>query len=112
MEATRVVERPISITVLCGFMALGLVATVALVVIGPRDTLPGWYMPFLGTTSLVGAICMVGLWKMRSWAVPLYAAMVIASQVGLAVSGLWAPTMIIAPMIALVVMFASYEKMI
>lgn len=104
-------ERPLAITIIC---VLGFVGTLALIPIlfsGIASQIGAWYPPFLIFASIVGFTCMVGLWKMKKWAVYLYAGMAIINQLIMVLMGLWTITSLIAPAIVTGIAIYHLDKM-
>ncbi|HYH87125.1 MAG TPA: hypothetical protein VEX60_16855 [Pyrinomonadaceae bacterium] len=108
-------SRPIAITVICviGFIgvALGIPALLAVVATGAQTGLPGWYMPYLGLTMLVGLASLIGMWMMKKWGALLYAVMFVVNQIILFATGLWTPGALIIPLIVTVIALSQLPKM-
>jgi glucose dehydrogenase len=76
-----------------------------------RLVFPGWYL----LPEIVGLPCMalvaVGLWKMKRWAVWVYAALFLTA-IPLAISRhKWKWTNLPAPVVVLAIMGANYRRM-
>jgi hypothetical protein len=108
-------SRPIAITVICviGFIgvALGVPALLAVVATGAATTFPGWYLPYLGLTMLVGLASLIGLWQMKKWGAYLYAGMFVINQIILFATGLWTPGALIIPLIVTLIALSQLSKM-
>lgn len=70
-----------------------------------------WYPPYLAFSSLVGFVCMVGLWKMRRWAVLTYTGFVALNQIVMLVMGIWSVSALVIPGIFIGIMFSQVSKM-
>jgi hypothetical protein len=108
-------NRPIAITIICvlGFIgvALGIPAVLALLATGAATGLPGWYLPYLALTLVVGLVSLIGLWKMKKWGALLYALMFVVNQVVLFAGGLWTPGTVVIPLIVTVIALSQLPKM-
>jgi len=108
-------NRPLVITIICvlGFIgvAIGVPALLALLASGAVTGLPGWYLPYLGVTLIVGLISLIGLWQMKKWGALLYAAMFVINQCILFATGLWSPGALIIPLIVTVLALSQLPKM-
>jgi hypothetical protein len=112
MSDEQPVERPTVITVICVLMGIGAVLGLpAVFLAGSMVKFPGWYMPFVLVSAVVGLVCMVGLWKMKKWGVFLYTGMFAVGQVVMLVGGLWGVGGLIIPVIVIAVMFSQLSKM-
>ena len=103
--------RPTSITVVCILGFLGAAVTVPLLFAPTTRALAAWYPPYLGATAVVGFACMIGLWKMKRWAVMVYVAMTLANQVILLATGLWNPLALIVPAIVAAIGIMNLKRM-
>ena len=65
--------RPIAITLLCLFMVFGGVVAVATFLTPVYEQFPVWYQYSVAVNTALGFVIVFGLWKMRRWAVMLYA---------------------------------------
>lgn len=108
-------QRPVAITIICviGFvgLAIGVPALLALVAMGATTTLPGWYLPYLALTLVVGLVSLIGMWKMKKWGALLYTGMFVVNQIVLLAGGLWTPGAMVIPLIVVVIALSQYSKM-
>ena len=103
--------RSITITVLCVIMLIGGLLSIPLIFSAGARNIGAWYPPYLAFSSLVGLVCMVGLWKMRRWAVFTYTAFVALNQIVLFAMGIWNILALLIPGIFIGVIFSQISKM-
>ncbi len=103
-------ERPTAITVVCilGFIGAALVLPALFLV---AHKMPGWYVGYTGVASVVGLACLIGLWKMKRWAVIAYTTMFVLNQVVLIAAGMWNPMALIIPVVIVGITLSNYSKM-
>lgn len=103
--------RTLPITIICilGFAGAGL--ALPLLFSGATRTVGDWYPPYLAVSCAIGLVCMVGLWKMRRWAVYTYTLFVAANQIVLLTMGAWKISALIFPAIFIAIMFSQLSKM-
>ena len=111
MNGTQVSQRPVAITVICILGFIGAALSIPLIFSSVASNIGGWYPPFLGLSAVVGLICMIGLWKMKKWAVFLYTAMCVVIQVVLFAMHMWTPFSLLFPVIIIAIGFAYLSKM-
>jgi hypothetical protein len=102
--------RTIPITIICILMFAGFGASLPLLISGTARTVGAWYPPYLVLSSVIGLVCMVGLWKMRRWAVFTYTAFVVMNQAVLLSMGVWNGFALI-PAIVVAILFTQISKM-
>lgn len=116
-ETTARRKRPTAITVVCVLSLLGGLIAVALVatdlagfrdLLGAVSALYPWYPLYLGGSVAIGLISLVGIWRMKLWALKLYAAMFIIGQLISVLMGAWSPISMAIPLIFLVIV-AKYR---
>ena len=104
-------HRPVIVTILC---ILGLVAAAAnlpTIFSDAARSVGHWFPPFLTLSVIVTVVCMIGLWKMRRWAVLVYTGFALLSLVlGLTV-GSWNLTAQLVRVAVIVIMFSQFGKM-
>ncbi|HZE58347.1 MAG TPA: hypothetical protein VE031_10875 [Chthoniobacterales bacterium] len=111
MNDTPTAQRPVAITVICILGFIGAALSIPVIFSSAASNIGGWYPPVLGISALVGVICMIGLWKMKKWAVFLYTAMVVVIQIVLFSMHLWAPFSLLFPAIIIAIGFAYLSRM-
>ena len=82
-------SRPTSITVICIVGLIGAVVSVPLIFSPIAGAIGAWYPPYLALSSIIGSICMVGLWNMKKWAAYTYTGFVVLNQVVMLAMGVW-----------------------
>jgi hypothetical protein len=111
MNDTQVTQRPVAITVICILGFIGAALSLPVIFSSGASNIGGWYPPVLALSAVVGLICMIGLWKMKKWAVFLYTAMVIVIQIVLFSMHLWTPFSLLFPAIIIAIGFAYLSRM-
>jgi hypothetical protein len=111
MNDTATAKRPVAITVICILGFIGAALSIPLIFSSTASNIASWYPPLLGLSAVVGLISMIGLWKMKKWAVFLYAAMCVVVQVVLFSTHLWTPFSLLFPVIIIAIGFAYLSKM-
>ena len=109
--ATPSNARPVIITVLCVVMFVGVVFAVPIIFSQIARDIGAWYPPLLAFGAVVGFVCMIGIWKMRKWAVYAYAVFCVVNQVVLLATGLWSISALVIPGIFIAIMFSQVSKM-
>jgi hypothetical protein len=104
-------SRPVIITALCVVMFVGVVFSVAIIFSQSARDIGAWYPPLLAFSAVVGFVCMIGLWKMRKWAVYAYTAFFVVNQGVLLATGLWNISALAIPGIFILIMFSQVSKM-
>ncbi|MCL7422462.1 MAG: hypothetical protein M8364_16350 [Methylobacter sp.] len=103
-EFTETAERPIAITVICVLGFIGALLAVPMIFSPVAQQIGSWYPIYIGLTSLIGLVCMIGLWMMKKWAVYTYTGLVALNQIVLLAMGLWSSMALLMP--AVVIFFA------
>ena len=111
MNDTQTNQRPVAITIICILGFIGAALSVPLIFSTAAANIGGWYPPLLGISAVIGLICMIGLWKMKKWAVFLYTALCVVIQVILFTMHLWTPFSLLFPAIIIAISFAYLSKM-
>tara|TARA_B100000787_G_scaffold75889_1_gene55864 strand:- start:452 stop:1189 length:738 start_codon:yes stop_codon:yes gene_type:complete len=105
-------KRPIAITVICVIGFIG--APFAISIIFNQDIalqFGSWYPPYLGLSTVIGLVAMIGLWKMKKWSAYIYTGLVALNQVVLLAMGVWNIMAIIIPGIIIVIALTHVNKM-
>jgi len=103
--------RPLAITIICIIGVIGALVTIPLIFTNIAGQLHPWYPPLLLFSTVVGAACLFGFWKMRRWAVYTYTAFCLVNQVVLLEMGQWNLLAIAPPLIAIVFGFMYLSRM-
>lgn len=112
METTTTsVSRPTAITVICVIGFIGGLVTIPMIFTDVARNIGAWYPPFLAFSAVVGFVCMVGLWKMRRWAVFVYSGFVAFNQIVLLAMGVWNVLALLIPGIVIAIGFTHLSKM-
>lgn len=104
-------SRPTLITVLCVLGFIGGLITVPMIFTDTSRSMGAWYPPYLALCAVVGFVCMVGLWKMRRWAVFTYSGLVAVNQIVMFAMGIWTIFALVIPGIFIALMFSQVSKM-
>lgn len=99
-------KKPLSITVICILGFLGGAFALPLIYSSPRGN-----NTYLSISTLVGIICMFGLWYMRRWAVYVYTTMAIINQFILFYEGRWQAFFMLIPGLFIFIGFTHLEEM-
>jgi hypothetical protein len=110
-ELPVAINRPTSITIICGFGFIGSLCAVAIFFLGSVSSMGAWYPPFLATSIVVGLVSFVGLWKMKRWGAFWYLALSLINQVVLLAMGKWSIIALILPAIVLAVVLPQFKKL-
>ena len=111
MNDTPTPNRPTVITVICILGFIGAALTIPLIFSNATRSIGSWYPAYLGASAVVGLICMVGLWKMKKWAVFLYTLLAAVNQVVLFSMAVWNPFALLIPVVIIAIGFANLSKM-
>lgn len=104
-------QRPISITIICGLMFVGMFGAFYILISGTLDRFPDWYFPYYVLSIIIGAACMVGFWNMKAWAANTYMAFAIISQIIMFATGNWNFMGFIIPAVVVYFTQKHYIKM-
>lgn len=108
---TANVSRPTAITVICVIGFIGAAFTIPLIFSDIAHKIGAWYPPYLAFSAVVGFVCMVGLWKMRRWAVFTYTGFVALNQLVMLMMGVWNLFALLIPGIVIAIAFTHLSKM-
>jgi hypothetical protein len=112
LEAAESPEgRPTSITVICVLGLLGAAGAIPLIMSGAAAQVGSWYPLALGLASVVGAVCMFGLWNMKKWAVYVYTGLTILNQFVLMFMGVWNILALVIPGVVIALAFSYIDRM-
>jgi hypothetical protein len=109
--STAQMGRPIPITILCVLSAIGVLFVIPMLFSQAAWSIGAWYPPCLALSAIIGAVCTVGFWLMRRWALYLYTAMFVVNQILLLTMGVWSISALILPAIVVGVGFAYFSRM-
>jgi hypothetical protein len=104
-------SRPTAITVICVFGFIGAALTIPLIFSDFARHIGSWYPPYLAFSAIVGFVCMVGLWKMRRWAVFTYTGFCAINQIVMIAMGVWSIFALLIPGIIIALAFSKLSKM-
>lgn len=111
IETTEKEKRPTSITVICVIGFFGALVAIPLVFSPIAQQVGAWYPPYLGFSSVVGLVCMIGLWTMKKWAAYAYTGFVAINQIVLLAMGAWNVMALIIPGVAIFFALKHVSKM-
>ena len=104
-------KRPTAITVICILGFIGAAFTIVLLFTDIAEEVGDWYPPYLTLTSILGFVCMVGLWQMKKWAAYTYTGLVGLNQIVLLAMGVWGFGSIFIPAIVVGIALSNVKKM-
>lgn len=104
-------ERPAAITIVCILGFIGAAFTIPLFFLKITREVGSWYPPYLGLSSVIGLICLIGLWKMKKWAAYAYAALAGVNQIVLLTTRTWNIMALIIPAIIAGIALANLKRM-
>ena len=103
-------NRPVAITIICILGLIGVAAVVVSSISLKEHSLTISLIPLL-TGGAIGLACMIGLWKMKKWAIILYSVMFVVNIViGIAYHSLDLKNLIF-PTIVTIVGWVYYGQM-
>jgi hypothetical protein len=70
-----------------------------------------WYAPYLAVSAGIGLACMLGLWKLRRWAVVAYTVFATVNQVVLITTKLWNPLALLVPAAVVAMGFYYWKRL-
>lgn len=108
---TEKTKRPTSITIICIVGFIGAIGAIPLIFSPVAQQIGDWYPPYLGVSTIVGAVCMVGLWMMKKWAAYTYTGLVVINQVVLLAMGVWNILALAIPAIVIIFALKNISKM-
>jgi hypothetical protein len=103
--------RPLPITIVCVIGFIGALFTIPAMFTDIPGQLHPWYPSLLLFSTVVGAVCLVGFWKMRRWAVYTYTAFTIVTQGVLFQMGHWNLFAIVPPGSVIAIGFIYLPRM-
>lgn len=104
-------KRPTSITVICVLGFIGAALIIPVIFSGVAKQIGSWYPSYLALTSIVGLVCMIGLWQMKKWAAYTYTGFMVINQIVLWTMGIWNVMALIIPGIVVAITLANLKKM-
>jgi hypothetical protein len=104
-------ERPTAITVICILGFIGAAFTLPLLFLPTTWKIAPWYAPYLAVSAAIGLTCMLGLWKLKRWAVVAYTIFTSINQIVLIASGLWNPLALGVPAAVVVIGFYYWKRL-
>jgi len=110
-EAGNNRKRPIAITVICILGFIGAAFTIPIIFSDIARQVGSWYPPYLGLSTVIGLVSMLGLWKMKKWAAYTYTGFAALNQIVLLTMGVWNIMALIIPGIVIGIVLAHINKM-
>jgi hypothetical protein len=107
MEKTR----PTIITILCVYMTLGAIFNIPFIFSNAVRDVGVWYQSFMVLAVSGGIVAIIGLWKMKKWAVVFYVFMYLVANVVQWAMGIWNIYAAFYPALGIAIMFSQYTKM-
>jgi hypothetical protein len=104
-------RRPVIIMVLCVLGLIGAAGNVPTIFADAARNVGAWFPPFLALSVVVTVVCMIGLWKMRRWAVFVYTGLALVALVIALMTGAWNVTAQLVRVAVIAVMFFQISKM-
>lgn len=98
-ESTENGDRPRVITFICLMGFVGALISMAVIFSPTAQQVGRWYPAYLGLSAVIGLVCMIGLWRMKRWAVYAYIGFVAINQIVLLAKGLWSVGALVIPAI-------------
>ena len=90
---------------------IGGLFTIPLIFTDIARNIGAWYPPYLAFSAVVGFVCIVGLWKMRRWAVFSYTGFVALNQIVMLMMDVWKVFALLIPGIVIAIAFTHLSKM-
>jgi hypothetical protein len=103
--------RPLAITVICVIGLIGALFTIPVIFTSIPGQLHAWYPPLLIFNTVVGATCVVGLWKMRRWSVLTYTGLYVINQIILVAMDQWNLFAVVSPLAVIAIGFMYWSRM-
>ena len=103
--------RPVAVMVICVLGFIWGLINLSLLFTDAVARVPPWFFPFFGISSVIGLLCLIGLWLMRRWALYAYTALAVIDQAILLAAGIWDPVTLVVPAIVIVGMFIHLPRM-
>ncbi|MFD2892617.1 hypothetical protein ACFS5J_11410 [Flavobacterium chuncheonense] len=104
-------KRTTAITIICVLGFIGAALAIPIIFTGIARQIGSWYPPYLGLSTIIGFVCMVGLWQMKKWAAYTYAGFVGLNQLVLLTMGVWNIMALIIPAIVVGIALTHVKKM-
>jgi hypothetical protein len=103
--------RPVAVTIICIVGLIGALINLSLLFTDAVAQVAPWFFPFFGISSLIGLLCLIGLWLMRRWALYAYTTFAVIDQAILLATGIWHPVALVVPAIVVIGMFIHWSRM-
>jgi len=110
MPDDRTNSRPAVISIVCilGWVGSAFAILSSLLLLTLGDAV--WMWVFSGIAAVVGAVILIGIWRMRRWAVLAYTGLFVVGQIALLLLGLW-NIFSLFPVFILLVFWYFYPEM-
>lgn len=109
--AARAPERPVLITAACVLGFLGAAASVPVIFSDFARGMGAWYAPYLAASVLASTGSLIGLWKMRRWALYFYAGVAATNQLVMYSMGIWHFLDLLVPAVFAGIVLTQFRKM-
>ncbi len=103
--------RPPVITAICIIGFLGPLFLAPVLITGAANQVGSWYPLYLIIGSLVGVVCMAGMWVMKRWGAYSYAGFAVFNQVVMIAAGAWNPLGLLIPATIVYFSWKNLSKM-
>ncbi|GEM_PF-1246755 len=109
-ESPEETKRLAIITLVC---VIGFITTILVLQIAFSSILEdgGWYPNYLTLSTLLSLVCLVGIWKMKRWAVFAYTILAVSNQIISFMAETWDLTALIVPALIVISSLANVKKM-
>ncbi len=105
-------KRSTIIALLCIWMALGAIFNIFIILLAVIDGMKGWDLALLITSWFIGLVSIIGLWRMRKWAVVLYTVFnIITIIIMIWTKGTLRTETIFLPSVVMVILISQFNKM-
>lgn len=104
-------RRPVIITILCVLGMIAAAGNMPAIFADAARNVGAWFPPFLAFSACLTVVCMIGLWKMRRWAIFVYTGWATVTFVMAFPMGVWNLTALLVRVAFIAVMFSQLPKM-
>lgn len=104
-------KRPLIISIICIVGLIGAFLAIPMIFTKTAREINQYYPLVLVFSTVVGIISMIGLWKMKKWAVYTYASLVVFNQIVLLLLHQWHYLSLIVGVVIVSIAFYHIKKM-